>query len=530
MNYTDSTMLIVGDVPQYFFDNVVIAQTQDITKTIHRPTKQDGPIIRKDRPWERVLYFTVSAWSVLQDVSTGEYRCWYEDFHVDPKGIEQAGSFSPYFSATSYARSKDGLSWEKPQLDYFRFEGEKTNIVIGDPDRFTKCEGIGVFEDPLDPDPKRRYKAVLDHVVGSAQKIEKGIRMTRDARDGLTGSVTVEIHHSADGFSWTPMEQGPRFGRHGPGLGDCFAVFPDVDCGVYRLLTRAAGMESVHYDLRRPRTDSFFPPNFPHDPARMNRRRVYLSESADLIHWSRPQCILAPDEQEDNLDDSYYGMTQFKMGEVYVGFLNVLHQVTNTMDVRLVYSRDGWRWYQLNKRQPWLSPSEREGAWDRYMVNISSAPVAAGDEMLVYHGGAANRHDWWIVGRKEGIQLPEAQDIDQVAYGLGVAKLRQEGFVSVDAGAVREGILVTHGLRTGNHGLSLNAACGKDGYLKVEITDQDETVLEGFSHSDCDTFTGDATCHRVTWKGRSHIPHRGTLRLRFTMRNASLYSFTFVEA
>jgi hypothetical protein len=42
MNYTDSTLLIVGDVPQYFFDNLVIAQAQDVTKTVHR---QPDPLV-----------------------------------------------------------------------------------------------------------------------------------------------------------------------------------------------------------------------------------------------------------------------------------------------------------------------------------------------------------------------------------------------------------------------------------------------------------------------------------------------------
>ena len=354
---------------------------------------------------------------------------------------------------------------------------------------------------------------------------------TRDGRDGLTGVVTVEIHASPDGFKWKPMEQTPRFGRHGNGLGDAFTIFADVDSGVYRLLTRAAGMESIHYDDKRPRTNSFFPPHFPHDPARMNKRRIYLSESADLIHWSRPQCILAPDDQEDNLDDSYYGMTQFKMGEMYVGFLNVLHEVPNTLDVRLVYSRDGWRWHQLNQWQPWLATSA--DGWDKYMVNANAAPIAVGDEMFVFYGGASCHHDWWIIGKKEGLDLkegphlPEVHSLDKVQYGLGLAKMRLDGFVSIDAGAVREGVLVTNMLRTDRRQLVINGACSAGGYIKVEVTDEQENVLDGCSLQQCNAFTGDSTKHVVTWKDRPDIPHNGTLRLRFFMRNASLYSFAF---
>jgi hypothetical protein len=100
--------------------------------------------------------------------------------------------------------------------------------------------------------------------------------------------------------------------------------------------------------------------------------------------------------------------------------------------------------------------------------------------------------------------------------------------VSIDAGAVREGVLVTHALRTGHHQLALNAAVDRGGYLQVEVTDEDENVLDGCSREQCDPFTGDATRHVVTWQGRPGLPHHGTLRLRFFMRSASLYAFAFV--
>ena len=82
-------------------------------------------------------------------------------------------------------------------------------------------------------------------------------------------------------------------------------------------------------------------------------------------------------------------------------------------------------------------------------------------------------------------------------------------------------------MRTNDRELVLNAVCGKNGYLRVEATDADDNVLEGCPMDDCDTFTGDDIRHRVAWQGQSRIPHQGTLRLRFRMRNASLYSFGF---
>ena len=63
MNYMDGTMLHIGNVPQFFFDNILIEQVQDIYRTVHRPAKQPQPILRRDKPWEKNPYFTVNGWS-----------------------------------------------------------------------------------------------------------------------------------------------------------------------------------------------------------------------------------------------------------------------------------------------------------------------------------------------------------------------------------------------------------------------------------------------------------------------------------
>ncbi len=528
----DSTVLLIGTVPQYFFDNAIVEQIQDVTRIIHSPIKQPGPVLTKDRPWENNPYMTVNGWSVLRDPASGQFRCWYEDWQVDPSEVKRQGVLYCCPATTCYATSSDGLVWDKPAMDYLVQNGQKTNVVFGNSD-YLKLESTAVFEDLIDPNPDRRFKMLADHyIVGrqatssalGAQK-EAEVAKTRDGRDGLTDKVQVELLYSRDGLSWKPYDELPRFGQHGNGLGDCYTIYMDVENGVYRMLTRAAGMETIHYDDRRPRTGSFFPPHFPNDWSRMNMRRVFLSESTDLIHWSRPQSIFTPDADEDNIDDSYYGMIQFRLGELYVGFMNVLHQVDNTLDVRLVYSRDGWRWRQLNQRQPWLRTTP--GAWDAAMVNLNAPPIAVGDEHFVFYGGAKNHHDWWIVGLKEGLTVPEALNKNEVRYGLGLAKMRKDGFVSIDAGSVREGVLITRALRSDAQQLTINACCGKGGYIRVEATDSDDRVLAGCNREECDVFTGDSTHAKITWKGRSQISHGGALRLRFFMRNASLYSLAF---
>ena len=520
MNTIDTVQQRIGHVPQYFFDNAVIEQVQDITRVWHSPEKQGEPVIRSDQPWEDVTYFSCSTWNVIYDTSAGEFKCWYADWHADIPRIYKEGYegslvsatyLPPYGARLCFARSSDGVHWEKPALDYLQVEGRKTNVVLGSSD-FGNVNSPFVFEDPFETDPDRRFKLIFDH---------------HDPRQ-LIGFV-IRVAHSPDGIVWTCFDETPSFGWMGNSnaLEDVFVIAPDIESRTYRLTTRHINMQQAYLDPRRSHTGSWFGPYHPNNPAARSKRRIFLSLSSDLLHWSLPQPLITTDDEEDNLDDAFYGMAQMKMGDMWVGFLNTLHQVSNTMDVRLVYSRDGLHWHFGNQRRAWLRPTE--GAWDRCMVITPSVPVARGDELLCYYGGSRNHHDWWINGLAEGLDAPEAHDHSAVEYALGLARLRRDGFVSLDAGEMREGSIVTRPLHTEGGRLALNAQVRPGGYIDVAVTDADDRILKGFERASCRRLTGDSLQHIMRWRGdspRDTVPG-GNPRLRFYMKNASLYSFIF---
>ena len=192
MNYMDATMLHIGNVPQFFFDNVIIEQIQDITRIIHRPAKQPEPVIRRDKPWEQNPYFTVNGWSVVRDSKAGEFRCWYDDWSPNTAEVKRLGYLYCNPGRTSFATSADGHQWYKPELDYLVEKSQHTNVVLGNLD-VIKLESTAVFEDPLETDPQRRYKMFLDrYVVGRnapqqqalSPELSQEVMRTRDGRDG----------------------------------------------------------------------------------------------------------------------------------------------------------------------------------------------------------------------------------------------------------------------------------------------------------------------------------------------------------
>lgn len=531
----DTTELIIGDRPQYFFDNGIVEETQNVTRTMHRPRKvNDRPLITADRPWEHVTYFTGVDWALWHDKN--RFHCLYTDMKLDRQKMAREGGTIIDWSNTRqrqlYAYSDDGLTWVKPPMGIVRENGQDTNIVYGS-ETYGNVWGMSVFEDPLEAEPARRYKGI--HVTmppgGKVASEQPGAR--------------VRLATSSDGQNWAPSAQDPEFGSQGGRIGD--AMFPsfDPDSRTYILTTRHPQMGIAPRDRNPFARELGGSPGYDAVVGAANRRarrRIFQAYSRDFMHWSEPRLILAPDPDLDNLDDAFYCMIPHRLGGQWVGFLQVFHMVSNTLDVQLVHSRDGRKWNRISPGQPWLQLGG-PGSWDEFYVSTPRIPTTEGPEMLIFHGGAKNHHDWWQVGQQEGLDVPEATDWSRVGMGLGVARLRRNGFVSLGAHRVREGSLLTQPFVSPGDRVLINAECDPGGYIKVRAEDVNGNPLPGRDVPDCDVFTADSISHTVTWGGdatlpmpapgsgevvyTTRIPYR---RLRFIMRAARIYSFQIVEA
>ncbi len=514
----DSVRLQVGQGIQYFFDNLIVEAVQNLSRRVHSPVAVgERPVIERDRPWEQVTYFTCSSWRVVRDPRDGIFQCWYEDWHIrhgERLRQPELSIHDPRYFPSRYlfARSKDGIHWEKPELDLVIEEGRKTNVVLGD----TTLRGpIGsvhsgyVFLDSLENDAERRYKILFNHRTSES-----------DPRGGL-----YAIASSPDGIHWELWKDRPSFGKWGPHLGDVLTVAVDLDSRTYICNTRHPAMGAAWRDPSVPALHQFSHMYYPEQPQRNNKRRIFQARSSDLIHWSEPQPILVPDDERDNLDDAFYGMSQHSLGDMWVGFLDVFHDTENTMDVELLYSRNGRDFARVEPGKAWLTRGE-PGSWDALMVNAYGGPVDVGDELYVYHGGAKNHHDWWIVGSREGLDTPEATDMGLVGYGLGLKKMKRNRFVSLSAGRVRKGILVTKPFHSAEGKLVINALCRAGGGIRVAAADGSGRVLEGFEEHACRPFEGDSTSHVVRWENKDTLPG-GWRKLFFYLRDADLFTFRF---
>lgn len=445
---TAQSLLPLRPGTELFVDDVNVARRSNVTRTIHPARKPDAPVLTGDNREPVRIYGTVH-----HDSATGEFRMWY---------------------GRRYAISRDGLHWEKPLVGIMDAQGKPTNIVL-------PKGGGGVLVDEAEPDPAKRYKALL------AEPISVG---------GFSG------YYSADGINWH------RYGKD-------------------RLLT--VGSE-IGYVVRDPATRKYFayirpyPPR--HFPKNVGEKRLgAVLTSEDFVNWSKMKIVLVPDKIDDawvkgpDQRTEFYAMNGFAYGRSYLGIVPLFRierivdktqrdqsRYDGPMEGQLITSRDGLEWSRMENRSP-VIPSG--SYFDKSIMHVATAPVIVGDEIWHYYTAINATH---------GALTPPK------LLSVALAKWRLDGYVSLDAGAA-EGVVETVLLEAGKaRGLEVNADAS-GGSLFVEVLDKSGTPLTGYTASDAVSFGGDSIRHIVRWKAGERLPIQ-PFRLRFRFVNANLFSYT----
>jgi hypothetical protein len=129
------------------------------------------------------------------------------------------------------------------------------------------------------------------------------------------------------------------------------------------------------------------------------------------------------------------------------------------------------------------------------------------DRILIVYGGWDGHHE-----------------ADERHAAIGLATLRKDGFVSLDAGDSL-GSVTTRPMRNAQGRLTINADAS-GGSIRVEVIGIDGRTLPGYSARDSVEIRTDSMSQVVTWKASNELPETDDpIQLRFLLTNASLYSF-----
>ena len=459
----------IAGVRQLFVDDFVVEEMNGVARTLNQPVKYQGnPVLWPTEPWEgRRLDLYASP---MYDAADGLFKMWY---------VSKSRGYT-----VCYATSRDGILWDKPSLGHVAW-GDGGDIVQEDStpggptfpsvSRDTNLVMLGagnfnVIRDDRDADPDRLYKGLFFHNTYRY----------------------VSVAFSPDGERWELYGGNPVIER----ASDTHTLLRwDETAGAY-----------VAYP--RPWMS----------PAEGDRhiRVIGRSVSEDFTTWTEPEVVVEPDDQ-DPPGLEFYCMPVFRQGDLYVGLPWAYHgypeepvggvRQAATIDAQLAFSRDGIEWRRAGDRQPFI-PMGPAGSVDSKRVSPAKEPVRVGDELWFYYGSSDADHS---DGFRSG--------------SISLAKLRLDGFVSVNAGAA-EGSLLTRPFRCDGGELLINAEA-RGGAVSVAVLGEDGAHHEGYARVDCALFDGDSVRHRVTWRaGVSLDALAGTnVRLKFYLRSARLYSF-----
>jgi hypothetical protein len=464
------------------FDDLEVESRPGLRRTVHQATKHAGnPILAPGPAWEGAMVPS----TVLYDAAAGRYKLWYLTHAAVP------GADSTYVAG--YATSGDGLTWERPDVGAYEYEGSRRNnlCLVNTPG------GMGVIEDGREADAARRFKALFWRGGNRpAEAIARG--WGADERKGFY------LATSPDGARWALAGAAPVL----TGTGDTQSLFGwDETCGRY-----------VSYV--RPRR-SVRPSGAPTSPP---RRVIARSESEDLVRWTAPLDVLLPDADDPPGAELYFMPVQRYHGH-YVGIAHVFVPAPDPFGPfwpELTHSRDGVRWRRLNDggRQRLLRPGP-EGSFDGGMIRCARGFFERGDTLWLYYGGWHEDHG--VSRRHRHMTTPRAAQ--RRAAAIGLATLRRDGFVSLDAGDA-PATLTTAPFTWGSGDLRVNARIAPDGEIAVAVLGGDGCEVAGFGLAACAPLGGDRTDHAVTWPGTAPAGLRGErLRLRFRLRRAELFAY-----
>lgn len=465
----------IGSNKQLFIDDLIIDESLGLARNLNQPAKYVGnPIMIPLYPWEGRITLYGTVWD---DPDHG-WRMWYQGYGgggVPPLTFDQNSSVWAGFDPKNllyvicYATSKDGVHWDRPNLGLIDHGGSRdNNIVLSD------AAYGNVVRDDKDPDPGRLYKSLFFEA-----RDPKG---TPNMGDG------VSVAFSPDGKKWKKYEGNPVIERSS----DSHMLYGWDDLhGKYVSYCRP----SVHEGNMT--------------------RRIGRSTSDDFVNWTEIEEVLAPDSG-DPAGTQFYGMPVFKYEGHYLGQLYIYHtppeephiRFEGTIDVQLASSRDGIIWERTGDRDPFI-PNGPPGSMDAGEIYTARQPVIMGDEIWFYYSVCASPHG--VTGRSGPLCL---------------AKLRLDGFVSVDAGD-ETGTLVTIPFRCEGGPLKINSSA-RGGMVGIAVLDESGIQYQGYSRQECALFDGDSTDHLVTWRDKVSLEElKGKdIRLKFYLRDASLYSFT----
>ena len=469
---------IAKDARQLFLDDQVVQRIEGLRRITNQATKSpNNPVVRREHPWEQfraMIYGTV-----LYDEQDQLFKMWYTCMphnNTQPAVKINGENRVPWVTLIAYATSTDGVHWNKPTLAQLDFNGTKHNNLV-DVGR-DNVEGIAILPNQHSVDPARRWLAFFwEHRSFRADDYE--VPPYENPTDG-DWDAGMWVAYSPDGLHWT------NHGRVISGGSDTHqTVVYDPDLQKYVCFNRLGA----------------------------GGRKIGRCDSKDFLNWSDAKRVFQGDEQ-DRPRTQVYGMSVVVYEGVYVG-LPWLFYPDGVIDIKLAFSRDGHQWQRPEDRSQ-VIVTGKAGSWDAVDFRMGNSIVVRDDKIFIYYCAAAGGHPTGDVVAKIDKYSHEYHQKYRSMH-IGLATLRRDGWVSLDAGP-QPGKVVTRLLRWPGGKLHVNVDA-EEGELQVVVRDASGTAVAASP-----PIVGDFLEKPVNLDGDA-LPLDEPVTLEFQLKSGKLFSF-----
>jgi hypothetical protein len=473
-------------VAELFVDDYLIESQKDLKRTLHQPRKDnDGsvPVLAITDEFDGVPATLQANGTIVYDPKLKKWVMIAIGASLMQKGPDRVRLYRfTSDDAMNWTRGDDGTA------QHIKFD-------LSDPASGQSASNTDLFSFCYDQaDPDYPYKGWLWFANWG------------DGREG------VYYVRSRDGRQWERGRQVMRFNSREiqqdgwtlRGPSDVTTFWADPVTGKFLALIKFANREPVG-DGNRQRSRAYAFVDRLDEPFDMNRlERVALVPPAAQTNGDLPH-------------DEYYASTAWRYGSLWLGGLKIWHgkgdypySAAGSAFLKFVSSRDGlnWKKVQFDNHggipEVWIPNGSEGGNGGKndggYITEFSQGPLRIGDELIYYYGSSS-----WGKNHPPGVCV--------CGGGIFRARLRPDGFVSVDAGT-----LTTRPLQFDGSTLVVNGV----GPIDVEVLASANQVLgKG-------TIKGDSLAHEVILNGKSlgQLKADGAVHLRFTVGDGGkLYSF-----
>ncbi len=455
-----------------FIDDALIEKMENVRFKPNPPVPVETNF-RNTEAWEP----TPRMGSTIPDVGS----VWDEDGEIRML-YTNSGMWGARNHAVCFAKSKDGIHWEKPILGLKTWDRSTQNNIV-----LNNASQGSVIKDrnPMVP-PEEKYKYIAWNMYWGFYVFTSpdGIHYERNE--------TCLLPFDPDGSNTT---------------------FWDDQTGYYRTHIRATFGDgpTSRRNLARLIIPDLLKP-WPFTPADQPHTDMLLSEptKGELpIVDTGGQIYRFKAHKYESAPDTYlaFPWRYLREGNVRPGSF-------------LMVSRDGVNWKRYEPPYYFASGWELKG---RKVIEALTehGMIRRGDEIWQYGTVRFTEHG--------GIMYNGVEFDGGVHDRLMLLKQRLDGFVSLDADSDR-GEFVTKPLVFTGDQLQLNIKPGAEGTARVAILNQAGRPIPGYALEDCDPIRTDSVRHAVTWNNNSKLKTLAgkEVQIKIQLQNTQLYALQFV--